>query len=90
MCVQLDSSVLKKIETNEQKTALFVRKHHATRLLRIKHQEQNKRLMDQIRALEGEVEELEDADDIARLQSDDEMDSSLHLLLELPEPSAGT
>jgi len=87
---KLDSKVLRKIERQEQKAAVFVRKHLATRLLRIKYQEENKKLRDQIRALEsGAVDSGSDDEDIKNLGSDDEIDSSLHLLLELPEPSVG-
>eukprot|EP00658_Telonema_sp_P-2_P020284 TRINITY_DN18020_c0_g1_i2.p1 TRINITY_DN18020_c0_g1~~TRINITY_DN18020_c0_g1_i2.p1 ORF type:complete len:403 (-),score=135.25 TRINITY_DN18020_c0_g1_i2:332-1540(-) len=84
---KVSSTTLGKIERKEQKTALLVRKHAESRNLRAQYQSECEMLLKRIQQLEGEGIDGEQ-EELEVLGSDDEMDSTLQLLLELPAPTS--
>merc|ERR1712086_999165 len=75
------AEVLAKVLQREKKRTLLARKHEQCTALRSEYAKETQALLKQIEALKGEVEEDE------ACESDADLDSSLKLLLELPEPS---
>jgi len=84
---EVHNGVLQKIERKEQKGALLINKHRTCRQLRSKYQFESTMLLKQISKIDTEAEEHQHQSEDDAVGSDEEMNSSLKILLELPEPT---